>query len=239
VIVEDWLKASLRKINVYASGETPTPENLADALSAGQTMLRSWAAERINVFASTKETVTLTPGTFLYTWGTGGSINSDRPHQVLGASITDSGGVTHGVDLISEGRYRSITVKATISRPYALFFHPAFPLANVYLYPVPDTAETLSLDSLKPFTETSSFTDLTDVLSFPAQYEEALIYNLAIRLAPEFGKVISAEIAAIASSSYNRIVTLNSANQVEPAVIVLPASTPYGARYSINSDSYH
>jgi hypothetical protein len=239
VIVEDWLKASLRKINVYASGETPTPENLADALSAGQSMLRSWAAERINVFASTKETVTLTPGTFLYTWGTGGSINTDRPHQVLDASIVDGSGVTHEVEIISERKYRSVTVKATISRPYALFFHPAFPLANIYLYPVPDTAETLSLDSLKAFTETSSFTDLTDTLSFPAQYEEALIYNLAIRLAPEFGKTITTEVAAIASSSYNRIITLNSANQVEPASIVLPASAPYGARYSINSDSYH
>ena len=239
MVVQDWLTASLRKLGVFASGETPTPENLADALSAGQSMLRSWAAERINVFASVKESVTLTSGTFLYTWGTGGSINSDRPHQILGASIVDSSGVTHLVDIISEGKYRSITVKATISRPYALFFQPTFPLANVYLYPVPDTAETFSLDSLKAFTETSSFTALSDTLSFPPQYEEPLIYNLAVRLAPEFGKAISAEVAAIANSSYNRIITLNSANQVEPVAVIVPASASHRARYSINSDSYH
>lgn len=239
MIVQNWLTASLRKLGVYASGELPTPENLADALSAGQSMLRSWAAERINVFASTKEDVVLTPGTFLYTWGTGGSINSDRPHQVLGASIVDSSGVTHDVSIISEGKYRSITIKATISRPYALFFQPTFPLANVYLYPVPDTAETLSLDSLKAFTETSSFTGLFDTLSFPPQYEEALIYNLTVRLASEFGKAVSVEVAAIASSSYTRIVTLNSANQIEPVKVIVPASASYGARYGINSDSDH
>ena len=71
MIVQEWLTASLRKLGVFASGEIPAPENLADALSAGQSMLRSWAAERINVFASVKEPVTLTPGTLLYTWGTG------------------------------------------------------------------------------------------------------------------------------------------------------------------------
>lgn len=239
MLVQTWLTASLRKLGVYASGETPTPENLADALSAGQSMLRSWAAERINVFASTKEDVVLTPGTFLYTWGTGGSINSDRPHQVLGASIVDSSEVTHRVDIISEGKYRSITVKTTISRPYALFFQPTFPLANIYLYPIPDIAETLSLDSLKLFTETSSFTSLSDMLSFPPQYEEALIFNLSVRLAPEFGKSISAEVVAIAASSYNRVITLNSANQVEPVKVIVPASVPHGAQYGINSDTYH
>jgi hypothetical protein len=191
------------------------------------------------VFASTKESITLTPGQYLYTWGGGGDVSTTRPYQLLGCYIEDSEGVTHPVDIIPEGKYRSISVKGTVSRPYSLHYHPSYPLAEIYLYPVPSDAESLYIDSFKPWTETSSFSGLTDVLSFPSNYEEALIYNLAIRLSDEFGKQVSAATAAIAASTLNAIMSVNSANQVEEVVIITPASPAYGARYSINSDTYH
>lgn len=234
---EEVIKAAMRKITVVASGESPTPAELADGLSALQSMLRSWAGEKIVVFASVKESKTLVVGTYEYTWGTGGTINSLRPNQVLGAYIEDSGGTSHSVDIISENVYRSISTKANTGRPYLLFPHYRFPLVYVYLYPSPAYAETLNLDSLKPFTETSSFDALTSTLSFPLNYEEAIIYGLALRLASEFGKAIPVEVAAIASSSYAKITTLNAANQVESVRIVVPASSS-GAGYNINSDSY-
>jgi hypothetical protein len=239
MLVSTLIGSSLRKLGVYASGETPDASELADGLSALQSMLRSWAALNINVFATVKETKTLTPAKYLYTWGTGGDITTARPHQIAGAYILESGGVSHPVDLISESQYRNTVVKGTVSRPYALFFHPSFPLAEIYLYPVPSDAEVLYLDSWKSFTETSSFSSTSDTLAFPLHYEEPLIYNLAVRLAPEFGKTLAPEVAAIAVSSYERLVILNAANQVEPVFILVPASAPYGARYSINSDTNH
>lgn len=236
---QDIIQAAMRKLVVYASGETPSANELADGLSALQSMLRKWAGKHVLVFASTKESVTLTPTQYLYTWGTGGYINTTRPYQVLGAYILDGSGTTHPVDLITEGKYRDIGVPNTTSRPYALFFHPTFPLAEVYLYPVPSDAEALYLDSFKPFTETSSFDSLNSTLSFPPNYEEAIIYNLAMRLADEFGKTISPTIVGLAKSGYEDILILNSANQVETINIITPASSPVGSRYSINSDSYH
>jgi hypothetical protein len=237
--VEELIRASLRKITAYASGESPTANELSDGLSALQSMLRRWASKKILVFASTKESFTLTAGTYLYTFGVGGTFNSARPYEVVGAYVLDGTGVTHGVDIISEGKYRSISVKGTASRPYALFFHPTYPLAEVYLYPVPDSGESLYIDSFKPFTETSSIDATTSTLAFPPNYEEALIYNLAVRLSSEFGKAVTIEVAALAESSYSDILHLNAANQMETVQIILPVSSPYGARYSINSDSYH
>jgi hypothetical protein len=239
--VQDIIKASLRKLAVIASGESPEPEELTDSMSALQTMLRAWAGKSITVFASTHDNFVLQAGVSLYVWGvgSGGVFNSIRPNQLLGASILDSSGVTYPVDLISEARYRSIAVKLTTSRPYSLYFQPLFPSAFVYLYPVPDTAYHLLIDSFKPFTETSSFDTLESELMFPVNYEEAIIYNLAVRLAPDFEKPLSPEIAAIAESSYNGIVSLNAANRVESADIVVPAGNTPSGRYSINSDSYH
>ena len=238
MLVSDLIKASARKLGMIASGEDLTTDEYADGLSALQSMLRSFPVEQMNMFASTKESFTLTAGQYVYTWGTGGDINSTRPAFLLGAYVLDSSGVSHPVDLISEGKYRSIAVKSTVTRPYAIFFHPLFPLANLYTYPVPDTAESMYIDSVKPFTETSSFSAISDTFNFPGNYEELVIYNLAIRLASEFGKAIPIEVAAIAANSYNKLIMLNSANQVEAVNLIVPASSSYGARYSINSDTY-
>ena len=238
MLVSDLLTTSLRKIGALSSGETIETTRQSEALSALQSMLRSWGALKANVFASIKEHITLTPTQYVYTWGSGGDITTARPNQVIGAYILDSDGTTHPVDLISEGRYRGITMKTTTSRPYALYYHPDYPLANVYLYPVPETAEDLYLDSFKPFTETGSFGLSTDTLVFPVYYEEPMVYNLAIRLAPEYGKAVPIEVAAIAKESYDIMVIRNSADQLEPVYILVPASGPYGAGYSINSDSY-
>jgi len=238
MLVSKLLESSLRKIGALSSGETIETARQVEALSALQSMLRSWGALSSNVFATVKENVTLTSGKSTYTWGSGGDITTARPNQVIGAYILDNSGTTHPVDLISEGRYRSISVKTNSSRPYSLFFHPSYPLGNIYLYPVPDKAETLYLDSFKPFTESGSFGLTTDMLVFPSYYEEPMIYNLAIRLAPEYGRAVLSEVALIAKISYADLVILNAANQVEPVYVRTAAKSPYGAGYSINTNSF-
>lgn len=237
--VSTLIAASLRKIGGLSSGETIETTRQTEALYALQSMLRSWGAVSNYVFASVKESTTLTAGTATYTWGSGGAINSARPNQLIGAYILDSGSMTHPVDIISEGEYRTITDKTTSSRPDKIFLYPAFPLSTLYLHPVPSATETLYLDSYKPFTESSSFTLTTDEIDFPLYYEEPIIYNLAIRLAPEYGKSASVEVALIAKSSLDFLMILHAAGKVEPVFVLIPANAPYGAGYSINSDSYH
>lgn len=237
MLVKDLIKASLRKLTVYASGELPSPEELADGLLALQSMLRRWAGKQIVVYSSTKETFTMSTGVNPVSWGSGGVFTTTRPNKILGAFVTDSSNTSHPVSVISEVEYRNITNKAIQDRPYSMFYNPSYPLGYVYLYPVPSIAESISIDSLKPFTETSSFDDVLSTLSFPPNYEEALIYNLAVRLASEFGKAITEEVSSIALSSYNDIIGLNSGNQVEPVSFSVPAGRT-GSGYSINSDTY-
>ena len=236
--VSTLIEASLRKIGVIPSGEGGEPARQEDALIALQSMLRSWGAVNINIFATVKENYILTAGTGSYTWGSGGSVSTARPNQVTGAYILESGVTAHPVDIITEGVYRGISAKNTAGIPYYLFFYPSYPLATLYLYPVPDSAYVLYLDSFKPFTETGSFGLATDTISFPSYYEEAIIYNLAIRLAPEYGKTILSEVAVIAKASLDNLINVNASSRVEPVYIRVPASGCYGVGYSINSDSY-
>lgn len=234
MLISEILYASARKLGLVASGETLTDPELADMLESLQVMLRSWSAEKLNVFSSVHETYTLVSGTYTYTWGSGGVINTIRPHQVTGVSILDSSGIVHPVDIISEGEYRVIAVKTTTGRPYYLFPLYGYPYVTIHLLPIPNNAETLQLESLKPFTETSSFTAITDTLQMPVEYEEPLIYGLVIRIAPEFGQTIPIEIATIARKSYDRLTNKNASNQVEPVKIILPVNG-YNS-YSVNSD---
>jgi len=232
MLVSEIITSSMRKLGLLASGKTPTVAEYADGLEALQVMLRSWASEKINVFSSVSETHTLVAGTSSYTWGVGGTISTLRPNQVIGVSILDSGGTTHSVNIISEGEYRAIGSKAISGRPHALFAQYGFPYVTIYLYPVPNAAETLNLDSLKPFTQTSSFAATSDTIQVPVNYEEPLIYNLAIRLGPEFGKEIPVGVAKIAKDSFDRITIRNAANYVEPIKLSLPVNATGG--YSID-----
>jgi hypothetical protein len=216
------IKSTFRKIGGRSLGESTETDRLAEALEALQSMLRSWAQKQILVFASIKESFIMTSGQASYTWGTGGNISTTRPNQVLGVFIRDAGGTDYPVDIIAEGRYRTISSKATLSRPEYLFYHPLYPLGYIYLFPTPDVAETMHLESLKPFTETSSFGTVNDTIAFPPNYEEALIYNLAIRLAPEYGVQMSPEAIATAKESYDAMINLNAQNQVESVELTFP-----------------
>jgi hypothetical protein len=238
MLVSNLISSSLRKIGALSSGETIETARQGEALSALQSMLRSWGAVSVNVFANIKESFSLISGKSSYSWGSGGDISTVRPNFVTGAYVEDGSGISHPVDIIPENFYDNIASKDTTSRPYCLYFQPLYPLAYIYLYPVPVVVETLHLTSLKPFTEIGSFALATDTLSFPSYYEEPIIYNLAVRLAPEYGRTVSAEVAAIANDSYNDMVILNSSNKVEQVYVVLPAQSPFGVRYSINSDTF-
>jgi hypothetical protein len=236
MIVSTLIKSAMRKVGVLSSGESPETAREAEALEALQVMLRSWAQKRILVFASVKESFILISGQSVYTWGTGGVITTTRPHQVIGAFVRDSNGTDNRVKIISEGEYRIITSKTASGRPECLFYHPLYPLGAIYLYPTPQDIETMWVDSLKPFTETSSFTFVTDEIDFPPNYLEPLIYNLALRLAPEYGVSLSAEAIKVATEGYDALVILNLSNQVESINInlQLPVGSNRGG-YDINA----
>ncbi len=236
MIVSTLIRSAMRKAGVLSSGETAETTREAEALEALQVMLRSWAQKRILVFASTKESFSLVSTQSLYTWGPSGNITTTRPHQLLGAFIRVSG-TDYPVEIISEGRYRDISSKATAGRPEYLFYHPLYPLGAIYLYPTPQDIETMWLESMKPFAETSSFGTVADMISFPANYEEPIVYGLAIRIAPEYGVQMSAEAVAIAKESYDSLIILNASNQVEPISLSLPVDT-YGSGYNILTDGY-
>lgn len=238
MLVSALLNSSLRKIGGLSSGEVIETARQNEALEALQVMLRGWSGLSASIFATITENLSTVAGRASNTWGTGGQWNSLRPNQVIGAYITDSAGASHPVDVKNYGEYAALGFKGSTGRPLSLFFHPGYPLATAYLWPVPDAVETITIESYKPFVEVDSFDIVGSTIAFPAFCEEAIIYNLAVRLAPEYGKSASAEVIAIAGSSFKDMEALNASLQVKPVYIQVPAGRSYGSGYSINTDTY-
>ena len=201
-----------RLIGAIDPGETLTASEAADGLISLNGMLNSWANRGFTVYAQTRESLTLTPATGTYTIGTGGALNTARPLLIINAFIR-SGGYDYPVEVIGQREYDAILDKDLSRRPEKLFYLPAYPLASVYLYPVPDAADALHLISRKAVDAIT----LTGDMDYPAGYDEAIAYNLAVRLAPEYGLPVPAAVAAIAVETLDGCINLNLANSIQEA----------------------
>jgi hypothetical protein len=202
------IKAALRSIGAIASGETPTTDELNDGLESMKMMFRHWSSQNIRLYFTTMESFALT-GAASYTIGSGGTFNTVRPTSIRGASVEDTNGSELVLNIIDEKRFRD-------GYDDYLFYSPEYPLGKIY---TSESTGTLNLYSLKPLTDP---TLITSTIAFPPEYDEAIKYGLALRLAPEYGKEPSPLVAALAQASLNSLETKNFSiqmNAVKPELI--------------------
>lgn len=200
--VREFLTSSLRLIGVTAQGEAMTASEASDALAVLNEMLDSWSADGLNVYATTREEFALVASQSSRTMGTGGNFNTSRPTQILRAGVEDSG-VEIPLDILNVDEWAQISNKSlTSENPQKIYLEGTHPLETINFWPVPTSTNNLVLYSLKPF---SAITNLSATFTFPPGYQEAIRHNLAVRLAPEYGKQTPAEVAAIAGDALAQI----------------------------------
>tara|TARA_R100001086_G_C11848201_1_gene260866 strand:- start:17752 stop:18453 length:702 start_codon:yes stop_codon:yes gene_type:complete len=197
------IKRALRLIGVTAQGETPESEVANDALDALNKMLRSWNTQNLLVFGITIEEFSLTPGQSSYTLGSGGDFNTNIPIRTDAVFLRYGDNTEYPVQIIDNKYWGRLQAKSTSSSiPTHVYIDENFPLKTLHLYPTPSEAKTLIMHNYRKI---SSIASLSSALSFPDGYEDLIEYNLAIRLAPEYGKAIPAEIAKLASESMSNV----------------------------------
>ncbi len=208
----DLISSSMRLAGILASGETPSGAEGADGLMILQQMMDAWQADGLKIFTTAINTFPFVLGQQVYTLGTGGNFNIPRPASIhrMGCQILSNPTQPSEVPitLLDDDGWANVRVK-NISGSYPLFCYDdgSFPLRNLNFWVIPGLACNLVLYSWQPL---STFPDLnvTDV-TFPPAYLQAIRYNLAIMLAPEFGRQIPPEIAMIAMSSLQALKDLN------------------------------
>jgi len=222
--VNEIIKDSLLDIGAIGVGETPDDDTIQHALRVLRKMINGWSNKRQIIYFSTTENFTLT-GAASYTIGSGGDFNAVRPVKIQGA-YTRSSGVDNTLKIIDEAQWREITLKGTVAPSSWLWYSPEYPLGKIYIYPL--EGGTIYLHSLKHLTD---YTALTTTLSLPEGYEEAIQYNLALRLAPGYGKGVDVALVALAKMALDDIKRINASLNIET---VKPEIFRLTRRYSIN-----
>jgi len=187
----DIIEDSLRLIGVLGTGMTSTDAEAQDALRQLNRMLETWNLESMMSFSTDRHnTLALTASTQTYTIGTGGTFNVTRPIEIEGASIRfnpSSEDTEIPLGILYEEQWHSIPDKDTESTvPSSLYYEPEYPLGKVHLWPIPSVnTHQLILYVRNPL---GALAALATTVQFPPGYEEAIVYNLAVRLAPGFGR---------------------------------------------------
>jgi hypothetical protein len=199
----DIIRRSLRLIGAIAGGETPSSTEETDALQVLNAMLDSWNTESLAVYALRDETLTLT-GAASYTIGGGGALDTTRPVKIE-AAYERLGDNDYHVTLASADAWCRIAATSTSGEVAEwLYYEPSYPLGTLYLYPKPTTG-VLHLVTRVPLAAYSA----TDSLVLPPGYQDAITYHLAIRLAPEYGRPVTPELAALARAAKDNIQRVN------------------------------
>jgi hypothetical protein len=222
---------------VLASGESLDASAAADALSALNDMIDSWSTQEMLIPNQTREVFPLVASQQTYTMGVGGNFATSRPMQIVRALIqltNETPVVELGLDILTMEQYASVILKGTTSVfPLSIYSDNANPLTNISVWPVPtSSSNNLVLYSWKPLADIAT---LTTALSLPPGYQRALRFNLALDLAPEYGKALSEANVGIAAASIADIKRMNHRPRFLQVDDAIRAS---GGTYNWRTDGY-
>lgn len=227
------INRALRLLGVLASGETPEASEYADSVIAFNQMIDSWSLESLSVYGTMDQVFTWPSGQATRTLGNGGDFAGVCPDLLLSGTYFVWQDISYPVTLINREQYSNITTKTIQTQlPEYLFANKidqvgATPLMQMTLYTVPNQDLEFHFISTVDLIQVN---DETDVIYVPQGYYEAYVYNLALRLADEFGVTPSQNIKRTAAKSRANYKRTNNPNTVMSMPLMV------NGRYNIVTD---
>lgn len=220
----ELISGALRAITSITPGEAIPGSEADNALTILNRMLKMWSAQGFMIPFRTLESFALTIGKASYTIGQSGSpdFNTVRPDQVTFVFRRDSANQDYEIDPYTKEQYNRVFLKSLSGTPDFYYYDPQYPNGTIYLVDAPSAADTLFIESLKPINQ---FATLQTVMLLPGEYEEAIVYLLAQRLAPEYGASISPEVADLIKQAQMFIKSKNAVRKAatfDAALLPLP-----------------
>lgn len=207
-------------LGVYAPGDTIATADQADGLRRLNLLVGQWATQDLTIPVTSRTVHALTANkggpALPYTIGPGGDFTESRPSLGFTGAGLLMGGTTPPVEIpraiLTDDQYQLIALKDLTNPLFtSIYYNATFTagLGSIYLWPVPDTA--LHSLVLYRFDQLAVFADWsTTPYTFPPGYEEALEYNLAVRLAAPHGVAVPQDVLMLARSSLAAIKRANA-----------------------------
>lgn len=218
--------SSLRKIGAVAAGESPDADEQSDALASLNQIVESWNLKGLALYRCENADYTLIPSQQAYSIGSGADFDGSRPITLHGAFVT-RGGIDYPLAVLTQSEWNDILQKSTESQlPEAVYYEPTFPDGTLRFWPVPLEAlpVTIAIDM-----QLAAVADINDDLSFPPGYERALLYALAVDLAPEYPAVTLSQ--SVINTADEALADIKRANntQNQPATFDIALAGGYGS----------
>lgn len=233
---KDLIELALKMSSVLGVGQTASAEDTNDAFNILNLMLDTWQTNRLMVYSLTTTSFTAT-GAQSYTLGAGGDINIPWVQRLDSAYFNQLQGSAQPVSfplqiIRAQEDYNRISVKNLATFPAFAFLQTDYPLANLYIWPVPDAQYTIFLSFLTPLQQ---FGSVDDSIVLPPAYKTAILWNLAVELCPMYGIDPSSVLVAKAKTSLNALKLQN--NQI-PTLRMPAAIANSTGVYNIFGDTY-
>lgn len=207
------ISLALKKAGVLGVGQTPMAEDINDAFHELRGMLFQWQQQRWLVY-NLIDTFIVSTGAQSYTIGAGGDFDVLRPDNIESAffiALNVSSGVQPSYPLeILQSRedYNNIVLKDLVTWPQFIFYDTAFPLGNIFITPIPPAGEfELHLSIKAPL---PAIGNLNTEMSIPPEYDQAIVYNLAVLLCTSYGLPVPPDVRLQAMKSLNVIRRANT-----------------------------
>jgi len=180
------INGALRKLGVLAEGSSANAAQLLTGTEALNALLKTLTTKGMPLWAIKEYTFSTVAATASYNIGNSQTLATPMPLKVIQAyRIESSGAVNVPLEVKNHYDYNLLPVNASSGEPVDLFYQPFSTYGVIKLWPTPvDATTTITIIYQRPFEDMVSG---TDDLDFPSYWTEAIIYNLAWRLAPEYG----------------------------------------------------
>lgn len=197
------ISAAFRKIGALGDYETLDTEKLNVGIAAINPMIKALAAKGMPLWAISEQYINFSEwaSSASRTIGPGGDISQNiKPLKILQAIRRDNTDANNPVDtqmnIYTYEDYENLSSKNATGAPLHLFYQPQAYVGRIVLWPRPDsTWQTNGQLYIRYHRQFQDFDASGDEPDFPVEWHEALIYQLAVRLAPEYGLSLNDRIA--------------------------------------------
>lgn len=184
------IEGALRIVGAIDIGDTPTATQYSKAAEALNMLVKALAAKGMPVWAVETVGFSLTAGINTYEVGNG-TITVSKPLKILQAWNRN---ITSNVDIpmtiLTKYDYNRLGNKTSAGNPIQLMYdlNDTILLGKISVFPTPDIVsaanQTIFFVYQRQFED---FTSGAETPDFPSEWHEALKYQLAARLADEYG----------------------------------------------------
>ena len=241
--VREICTLALKEAGVLGVGQTALAEDMNDAFTLFRRMVDAWQKQRWLVPNLTSVSFVLT-GAKSYTIGPGGNFNYPlRPSQIKAGYIIQRNTGPTPVSMPMrqifsyEDYANGIAVKDLQSLPYLFFYDNSYTggLGNVFIWPVGSSQYEAHLIIQAQISFPTDLSTLDTTFNLPAEYEEAIHYNLCLRLRSMYQTAPTPVQIKLAKVGLN---TLRKAN-IQVPTSGMPSGLTRGKSFNIyNADGY-